>query len=284
MAAQARVSLGRLVLGEGHPVAIMGVLNVSPESFHAGSVHVTRDDLVRAGLDMVEAGADILDVGARSTAPYREIGIDDDEEERRLTWAVEALAGKVTVPISADTTRPRVARSALEAGARVVNDQSGLVDPELAEIIAAARVGVILMAAPGAATGDADPVAAVRVRMELAQARAWEVGIGADRIVLDPGIGFFRAGAVPWHTWDVTVLGGLPRLKDLGQPLAVGVSRKSFLGEITGHGAPEARLAASLAATAAAVLHGVDLVRTHDVAPTVDAVRVAERIRQAQRP
>jgi dihydropteroate synthase len=120
--------------------------------------------------------------------------------------------------------------------------------------------------------------------MEAARARAREVGIGADRIVLDPGIGFFRAGAVPWHTWDVTVLGGLPRLNDLGQPLAVGVSRKSFLGQITGHGAPEARLAASLAATAAAVLHGVDLVRTHDVAPTVDAVRVAERIRQAQRP
>jgi dihydropteroate synthase len=284
MAAQARVSLGGLVLGKGHPVAIMGVLNVSPESFHAGSVHVTRDDLVGAGLEMVEAGADILDVGARTTAPYRETAIDADEEERRLTWAVEALAGKVTVPISADTTRPDVARSALEAGASVVNDQSGLVDPALADVVARARVGVILMAAPGAATGEADPVAAVRARMKAAMARARKVGIGSDRIVLDPGIGFFRASAVPWHAWDVTVLAGLPRLNDLSQPLAVGVSRKSFLGEITGRGAPEARLAASLAATAAAVLQGVDLVRTHDVAPTVDAVRVAERIRQAHRP
>src|SRR5262245_58174134 len=148
MAAQARVSLGGLVLGEGHPVAIMGVLNVSPESFHAGSVHVTRDDLVRAALDMVAAGADILDVGARSTAPYRETAIDDEEEERRLTWAIEALASKVTVPISADTTPPRVAQSALEAGASVVNDQSGLVDRGLAEVIQRAGVAVILMAAP----------------------------------------------------------------------------------------------------------------------------------------
>jgi dihydropteroate synthase len=284
MIAPARATLGSVLLGAGLPVAVMGVLNVSPESFHAGSVHRERDDLVRAALAMVEAGALIVDVGARSTAPYRATAIDERTEEDRLVRAIEALADKVDVSISADTTRPRVARAALDAGATIINDQSGAADPALVGLVARTGVGFIVMAAPEATPEETDPVAAVRERLAGALERARRAGITEDRIVLDPGIGFFRQGAQPWHAWDVAVLAGLARLAPLGRPLAVGVSRKSFLGAITGRASTDDRLAGSLAATAAAVLHGASLVRTHDVAETVDAVRVAERIRDAGTP
>jgi dihydropteroate synthase len=117
--------------------------------------------------------------------------------------------------------------------------------------------------------------------LQDALARARAAGLPDERVVLDPGIGFFRDAGVPWHVWDVTVLAGLPALADLGRPLCVGVSRKSFIGAVTGRERPEDRLAGSLAATAIAVLGGAALVRTHDVRETVDAVRLAERVRKA---
>jgi dihydropteroate synthase len=123
----------------------------------------------------------------------------------------------------------------------------------------------------------------VRAILGEALARARGAGIPDDRIVLDPGVGFFRDGPMAWHEWDVAVLAGLAVLRDLGRPLCVGVSRKSFIGALTGREATEARLAGSLAATTAAVLGGAALIRTHDVRETRDAVRVAERIRQAAR-
>jgi dihydropteroate synthase len=267
-------------VGGDHPVAVAGALNVSPESFYAGSVHRFVDDLRRAALGMVEAGAALVDVGARSTAPYLDTEIGEDEECQRLAAAVEALAGKLPVPVSADTTRARAARVALEAGARIVNDVSGLRDPAMGPLVREHGASVILMASPdGTALGE--PVTSVRRLLSAALARAGAAGIPDAHIVLDPGIGFFRGGAVPWDQWDVEILARLGLLGGLGRPLGVGVSRKSFLGALTGRGAPAERLAASLAATAAAVLAGAALVRTHDVAETLDAVRVAERLRRA---
>jgi dihydropteroate synthase len=253
MSLQTRADLAGVLLGDGQPVAIMGVINVSPESFHPGSVYHGDDALRKAAVAMVEAGAALIDVGARSTAPYRATEIAEGEETDRLAHAVRALARELSVPVSADTTRPAVARAALDAGARVVNDVSGL----------------------------AEPVASVTRILREALATARAAGVADARMVLDPGIGFFRDAGMPWHAWDVAVLAGLPALARLGRPLCVGVSRKSFIGALTGRDDPAARLPGSLAAAAAAVLGGAALIRTHDVAETRDAVRVAEHVRRA---
>jgi dihydropteroate synthase len=279
MTAPNRANLGGVCIGDGLPVAVMGALNVSPESFHRPSVHATGDDLLGAALAMVEAGAVLIDVGARSTAPYLPTAISEAEETDRLARAVELLASKLPVPVSADTSRPGPARAALEAGARIVNDVSGLADPALACLVAAHGAGLIAMASPKGPQAAGDPVVTVRGLLETALAAARAAAIPDDRVVLDPGIGFFRDSAVEWHEWDACVLRALARFASLGRPLCVAVSRKSFIGAITGRAATVDRLGGSLAAAAVAVLRGAALVRTHDVAETVDAVRVAERLR-----
>lgn len=278
-----RATLAGVSLGPDLPVAVMGALNVSPESFHAGSVHLESDDLVAAALAMVDAGAALIDVGARSTAPYGPSSVGDRDERERLARAVEVLAAKVPVPISADTARPGPARAALDAGARVINDVLGLRDPEVAALVRERGAGAVLMACPNDVPSRLAPVATVKARLQEALERARGAGIPDERVVLDPGIGFFRGERVAWDKWDATVLAGLAELEALGCPLCVGVSRKSFLGAILGHARTEDRLAGSLAATAVAVWNGASLVRTHDVAETLDAVRIAERIRRAGR-
>ena len=278
---EARARLASVEIGGRAPVAVMGVVNVSPESFHPGSVYA-GDALVRAALDMVDAGAALIDVGARSTAPYRESEISEDEERERLARAVDQLVGKLPVPVSADTARPAAARAALEAGAGVLNDVSGLSDLSLAREVAAHDASLITMASPGPGRTLGAPVATVRSLLDDALGRACAAGLAEERIVLDPGIGFFREAQVAWHDWDLAVLAGLPALRSLGRPLCVGVSRKSFIGALTGRTATEDRLPGSLAATTAAVLSGAALIRTHDVRETVDAVRVAERLRGAR--
>src|SRR5262245_13437120 len=261
----------------------MGALNVSPESFYSGSVHRGASALLEAGLAVGGGGAVFVDVGARSTAPYVPNQISEDEEGERLGTAVAALAGKLSVPISADTTRASVARVALDAGASIVNDISGLRDPEMGLLVRERQVSLILMASPDG-TRLGQPVASVRELLAGALGRARAAGIPDAQVVLDPGIGFFRQAPIPWDEWDITVLAGLDALATLGRPLAVGLSRKSFLGALTGRTEPAERLAGSVAATAVAVLHGAAIIRTHDVTETLDAVRVAERIRRAARP
>ncbi len=275
-------TLGGVPVGGEHPVVVMGVLNVSPESFYPGSVRRGRDELVRAAHDMVSAGAALIDVGARSTAPYLTSALGEAEECERLARAIEAVAPAVPVPIAADTTRAGPARAALEAGARVINDVSGLRDAGMGALACERRVSVILMASPEAPGERTDPVATVGTLLEQALGRARAAGVASEGIVLDPGIGFFREEAVPWDEWDLRVLTGLSALGVLGRPLGIGVSRKSFIGAVTGQADPAGRLAGSLAATAVAVLEGAALVRTHDVAATVEAVRVAERLRRAR--
>jgi dihydropteroate synthase len=186
--------------------------------------------------------------------------------------------------VSADTARASAARAALDAGATIVNDVTALSDEGVARIVAERGVSTILMASPaaGGVLGDTEPVATVTGILSAAMGRARGAGIADANVVLDPGIGFFRDGPVSWDVWDATILARLDALACLGRPLCVGVSRKSFLGAITGHADPAARLPASLAATAIAVLRGAAIVRAHDVAETVDAVRVAERVTAAR--
>jgi dihydropteroate synthase len=277
-----RATLAGVHLGDGLPVVVIGALNVSPGSFYSGSVVTKADDLLRAAERMAREGVSVLDVGAMSTAPYLSgSSISASEEAERLGWAVGILASKLGVPVSADTSRAEPARAALQAGASIINDVRGLTaDPALASLVASAGAGVILMASErGGAEGER-PVEAVMDLLEESLRIANQAGIACERVVVDPGIGFFRRRGIAWHEWDCEILAALGRLRALGRPICVGVSRKSFIGEIAGEPDPGRRLPGSLAAVAAAVLSGAHVIRAHDVAETVQAVRVAESIRQ----
>lgn len=283
MTAPIRAVLAGVHLGDGAPVAVMGALNVSPGSFYEGSVMTRGDDLLRAAERMVREGAAVLDVGAMTTAPYLSAAVSASEEARRLGWAVEILASKLGVPVSADTSRTEPARAALEAGAAIINDVRGLAaDPALGPLLAEARAGVILVASERGGAEGQRPVDAVMDLLEDSLHIATQAGIPAERIVVDPGIGFFRRREIPWHEWDCAILAGLDRLHELGRPVCIGVSRKSFVGEIAGEADPGRRLPGSLAAVTAAVLGGAHLIRAHDVGDTVQAVRVAEAIRTSR--
>lgn len=287
-----RAILGGVPLGEGLPVAVMGVLNVSPESFYPGSVYSRPDDLLGAAERMVEAGAAVLDVGAMSTAPYLPTRIPEAEEAERLGQAVERLATKLGVPISADTCRAVPAKTALEGGATIINDTSGLTaDPALARLVAQAGAGLIVMASPrgsgpsrspAAPPAQNSPVSIVIGLLLESLELARSAGIAAEKIVVDPGIGFFRQSDRPWFEWDCEVLARLGELRGLGRPVCIGVSRKSFIGALLDQDDPAERLVGSIAATAVAVMNGAHLIRTHDVAETREAIRVAEAIGQFQ--
>jgi dihydropteroate synthase len=278
-----RATLAGVHLGDGLPVAVMGALNVSPASFYAGSVVTGGDDLLRAAERMAREGASLLDVGAMSTAPYLSGSITASEEAERLGWAVDVLSSKLGVPVSADTSRAEPARVALEAGAAIINDVRGLTaDPALAPLVARAGAGLILMASERGGAEGQPPVDTVMELLEESLRLAIQAGIREERVVVDPGIGFFRRRGIAWHEWDCAILAALGRLRDLGRPVCIGVSRKSFVGEIAGEPDPGRRLPGSLAAVTAAVLGGASLIRAHDVGETVQAVRVAEAIRRAR--
>jgi len=268
-------------VGDGLPVAVAGALNVSPESFYRGSIADHTETLLRAAHAMSKAGAVLVDVGAMSTAPYVQGKITESEEADRLGRAVDQLAHELEVPVSADTSRCVPARAALEAGARIINDVTGLNgDPGMADLVARAGVGLIVMASERGHEGRGDAVAVVASHLQRSLDLARRAGIDPSMIVVDPGIGFFRNQGMPWYEWDCAILAGLDRLRHLGRPLCVGVSRKSFIGALAGVDDPGGRLPGSLAATAVAVLGGAQLIRTHDVEETVQAGKVAEAIRR----
>jgi dihydropteroate synthase len=275
---QLYANLAGVEVGDGFPVRVVGAINVSPESFYSGSVRRDRAALRQLALQMVDEGADILDIGAMSTAPYLKGAISEQEEEERMVAAVRTVRDAVAVPISADTQRSRVAAAALDAGASIINDVSGLSrDPAMAKL-AGRAAGVILMACEqGPST--AEPVTMIVRLLRTCLTRALAAGVPPQRVVLDPGIGFFRQAVVPWHDLDCIVLAQLSRLRGLGRPILVGVSRKSFIGKITNRSTPAERLHGSVGAAAVAVYNGAALIRTHDVAATVDAVRMAAAIR-----
>lgn len=278
-----RAIVAGVSVGDGLDVAVVGALNVSPESFYSGSVVLDADRLLQAAEAMGRAGAAWLDVGAMSTAPYLDARIPETQEADRLHWAVGLLTTKLDLPVSADTSRGLPAHAALEAGARVINDVAGLhADPALVRLIAEAGAGLVLMASPASAPPPGEPIATIRASLEQGLALARAAGIPDDRILVDPGIGFFRGATVDWPEWDCRVLAGLPALRALGRPLHVGVSRKSFIGAVAGVEDPAERLPGTLAATAAAVLGGAHVIRAHDVAETVQAVRIAQAIQRAR--
>jgi len=259
---------------------VMGVLNVTPDSFSDGGRWAEPDAALAHARSLLAEGADLLDVGAESTRPGA-TAVSDDQQWARLEPVLEPLA-REGVCLSVDTASAAVAERALAAGARVVNDVTALGDPAMAAVVARAGAGLVLMHMQGTpATMQDDPhyddVGAEVTTHLLARAAAAEAaGVRRDHIALDPGIGFGKTVA---H--NLTLLAGIGALASHGYPVLVGVSRKGFLGRLTGEPV-DRRVEAGLAAAAVAVFEGARIVRTHDVAATVRALRVAEALRRAR--
>ena len=263
---------GRYTISLDHP-RIMGILNVTPDSFSDGGQWLDPEIAVRRGLELVAEGADILDSGGESTRPGA-AAVPVDEELRRVVPVIDLLARQVSVPISVDTRRCEVAQAALAAGATIVNDVSALGDPGMAVVVRAAGAGVVLMHCRGTpADMQRDPryedvVAEVRAFLAARMEAAIAAGIGRGQVVIDPGIGFGKTTA---H--NLALLGALEKFAELA-PVLVGASRKRFIGEITG--APkDGRLAGSLTVAIWSLMRGAAILRVHDVAATRAAVRMA---------
>ncbi len=263
-------------------VAVMGIINLSPDSFYAGNRCATVEDAVRHAENMVEEGAHVLDVGAESTRPGSQ-AIGEEIELKRLVPVISALAKRVPVPISVDTSKPAVADRVLQEGARIINNVAGLNHPEMSRVIARHGAGVVVMHMQGVPETMqdnpqyGDVVEDVLEFLRLSVETAGSAGIASRSIAVDPGIGF---GKTLEH--NLKLIGSLRRFKVLDKPVLIGVSRKSFIGRILDLDAEE-RLEGSLAAGVAGVINGADILRVHDVRATVRAVRIAHAIREVGR-
>jgi dihydropteroate synthase len=268
---------------------ILGIVNVTPDSFSDGGRILTLDDARRHVERLIAEGADAVDIGGESTRPQGARAVDAEEEQRRVVPLVRAVRrDHPAVPISVDTTKAAVAYASLEAGASIINDVSAFrLDDAMARVCAAAGAGVVLMHSRGdvatmatyahATYGD-DPMGEVIAELRAAVGGAQSAGVARDRIVLDPGIGFAKRSAT-----SIAMLSELSRLVALGYPVLVGASRKRFIGEITGVAEPSERVAGTIGANVAALEHGARLFRVHDVKPSREALDVAWAIMRASR-
>lgn len=270
---------GRSLRVGGACTRVMGILNCTPDSFSDGGRFSGAADAVEAGLRMKEEGADVLDIGGESSRPGAE-PVPAGEEIRRVVPVITGLrAAGCVLPISIDTCKAEVARAALDAGADIVNDIRALADPGMAETVRACGAGLVLMHMKGeprtmqSEPRYSDALAEVGSFLKERVSHARSAGISSDAIVLDPGIGF---GKTAEHNW--ILLQGFAGMVAPARPWLLGVSRKRFIGDVTGRPAGD-RLAGSLAAAVWAVLRGAAIIRAHDVKETCDAVRMADRMR-----
>ena len=262
------------------PALIMGIVNVTPDSFSDGGKFLDTNAAVAHAFDLIAQGAEILDIGGESTRPGAE-PVGEAEELRRVIPVIEMLAAKTDVPLSIDTMKPAVARAALQAGASIVNDVAAASRHEVGmwQVVAEFQAGYIVMHAQGTPqTMQDNPVYQDVVReigeffSERIETLLNAAGVAAEQVVFDPGIGF---GKTPDH--NLQLLAGLRSFTKKRRPLLLGVSRKSFIGKLLG-AEVENRLPASLACATLAVTSGANIIRTHDVAETVQAVRMAEAV------
>jgi len=257
---------------------VMGIVNVTPDSFSDGGQFCETAQAIAHALSLVEQGADILDVGGESTRPNA-TPVSLDEELSRVIPVIKALVQQVNVPISIDTYKPAVMQAAIKAGASLVNDVRALQAPEALDVVATSRVGVCLMHMQGTPqTMQINPsyqnvVTEVREFLVARLQACLDAGVAASRILLDPGFGF---GKTRQH--NIALLQQLEELNSLGQPILVGLSRKSVLGQVTGSDV-DARLHASVAAAVIAAMKGAGVVRVHDVKATVEALKVVNAMR-----
>lgn len=269
-------NMGRLILTPDSRPLIMGILNLTPDSFYDGGQLLNIDDAIQQAARMIDAGADVLDLGAESSRPGAET-ITGNEECRRLLPALKAIRSQFDIPITVDTVRPDTARAALDAGADAINDINGGRDPQMLQLAASTGCGMILMHMQGTPATMQDKPEYENVIAEVAQwldqrcLNALEAGVKSDRMMVDPGIGF---GKKLEHNLEL-----LSHLNEVGsgRPILLGASRKGFISHITG--APvDRRLAGSLAALSAAFHGGASFVRVHDVAATVQYLDVLAAI------
>lgn len=273
---------GRTSLRLGERTLVMGVVNLTHDSFSADGLASDPARAIEQMHAMVEAGADIIDIGAESTRPGS-LPVSAAEELARLRPVLRAIGGRLPVPLSIDTSKAEVANFALDEGVALVNDVTALRgDPAMAPLVAARGVPVILMHMRGrpremyAEARYGDVVAEVMRDLQRRVEFALGAGIGWDRLLVDPGIGFAKT---PTQSFDM--LAGTARLSALGRPVVIGASRKSFLSDAIGTCPPESRDWATAAVVAQSVLAGAHLVRVHRVAEMVQVVRVADRLRTA---
>ena len=276
MAGSRIFSCGKFQLDLSRP-HIMGIVNVTPDSFSDGGKHHSTERAIEHALRLIEEGADILDIGGESTRPGA-TPVSLEDELARVVPVIQQLAPQIGVPISIDTYKPEVMKAAIDAGADIVNDVGALQEPGALEAVANSHAGVCLMHMQGTPqTMQLDPqysdvVAEVKDFLQSRMRAAVDAGIVAERIVLDPGFGF---GKRTQH--NIALLQALPSLSELGRPLLVGLSRKSVLGYLTGNDV-HARLHASIAASVISAMKGAKIIRVHDVKATADALKIAAAV------
>lgn len=278
-------SLGGVRVGEMAPVRIMGILNVSPESFMKSSISTTSNLIARAASRMEDEGADFVDIGGMSTSPQSGPPIPVDEEIQRVTHAIDTVRQMTSLPISIDTPRSPVARAAFEAGAVILNDISGLrYDPDMVKVVREYRPSLVLCA-HSIRLLHGDMISDICSILQESVGMATQAGIDADTISVDPAIGFFREGGgtffteirMEWFKRDILMLQHIREIKE-SLPAVISVSNKSFIGRLMDAPDPADRLVGSLAFETMAVLNGADIVRTHNVAKTREVVQLAQEI------
>jgi dihydropteroate synthase len=258
---------------------VMGIVNVTPDSFSDGGKFSSTNLAIEHALKLAEEGADILDIGGESTRPNA-TPVSLQEELNRVIPVIEALSKQINIPISIDTYKPAVMQAAISAGASIVNDVRALQEDGALEVVAKTKVGVCLMHMQGTPqTMQQNPhyndvVNEVKAFLQTRLQASIHAGVSANRILLDPGFGF---GKMREH--NITLLQNLESFADLGQPLLVGLSRKSVLGQVTGNDV-DARLYASIAASVLSAMKGAKILRVHDVKATVEALKVVGAVQK----
>jgi dihydropteroate synthase len=276
------IQFGKRALDLSSRTHIMAVLNVTPDSFSDGGKFFRLDDAVRQGMGMIEQGADMIDVGGESTRPGSD-PLPTEEELSRVIPVIESLSGKTDLPISIDTYKAEVAKRALDAGAQMINDISALrFDPKMKQVAGEFEVPVVLMHIKGTPRemqknpAYDDVIAEITEYLTQSVKMAEDGGISRERIIIDPGIGFGKR-----IQDNLNILKNLKEFSILGCPILIGCSRKSFIGRILDLPVEE-RLEGSLAAVAAAVMNGANIVRVHDVKESKRVVSLIDAIMRAQ--
>lgn len=258
----------------------MGIINVTPDSFFDGGKYFNFQKAVDHAFRLIDEGADILDIGGESTRPGAE-PVSIDEELRRVIPVIEAISKRISIPISIDTYKARVAEEAIKAGATIINDISGLrFDPQMSTIASKYKVPVIVMHIKGTPKDmQKNPYYEALIPEIIEYLRdsvviAKQAGVDENMIIIDPGIGF---GKLPEH--NLTIIKNLREFSNLGKPLLIGVSRKSFIGKVLNESLPEKRLEGTASAVAISVINGANIVRVHDVGFMAKVVKMADAIK-----
>lgn len=278
-------SIGKVLVGDNYPTRVMGIINTSPESFYKESIKTSTKEIVETAIEMQNSGADIIDIGSMSTAPYLQTIISIEEEIKRMKQAINIVRKSCNLPISIDTPRSRVAKEAIAFGANAINDITGLkYDKEMADIVSKSNLPVIVGAYnrnKSLPKANLDKISGTIKLLKESITIAKRAGISDDNIIIDPSIGFFRVDGknpfftemkdVPWYSRDIEVISKLNNIKKLSKPICISVSRKSFIGKLLKLDT-EDRLIPTLVCEVISTLNGANLIRTHNVRETVQAL------------